>query len=131
MGVVYEATHVGLGARRALKVIAPALADDPSFRERFKRESQLAASIEHPNVIPIHDSGEWQGVLYIVMRYVEGTDLRELVSRGGPLAPARAAHIVSQIGSALDAADARGLVHRDVKPANVLIVDEGAKDHAL
>jgi hypothetical protein len=131
MGVVYEATHTGLDVRRAIKVIAPALADDPSFRERFKRESQLAASIEHPNVITIHDFGEWQGVLYIAMQYVDGTDLRELVSRQGRLDPRRAARIVSQIASALDAAHQRGLVHRDVKPANVLIVDEGTRDHAL
>lgn len=131
MGVVYEATHTRLGVRRALKLIAHALADDPGFRARFERESQVAASIEHPNVITIHDSGEWEGVLYIAMQYVEGTDLRELVSRTGRVEPRRAANILSQVASALDAAHERGLVHRDVKPANVLVVDEGTRDHAL
>ena len=111
----------------ALKVIAPALADDPDFRARFVAESKAAASIEHPHVIPVYYAGEREGVLFIVMRYVDGPDLRALVRAEGTLDPERAAQIVAQVGGALDAAHAHGLVHRDVKPANVLL---GAEDHA-
>jgi serine/threonine protein kinase len=127
MGVVYRATQLDLDRTVALKVIAPALAEDPEFRTRFVRESQVAASIDHPNVIPIYYAGEHEGVLYIAMRYVEGDDLRTLVRREGQLAPDRAARIVSQVGAALDAAHSRGIVHRDVKPANVIL---GADEHA-
>src|SRR3954454_5039521 len=129
MGVVYKATQLALDRTVALKLIAPEVADDEDFRERFKRESRIAASIEHPNVIPVHEAGEVEGRLYIVMRYVDGTDLRELVAREGPLAPERAARIVAQVAEALDAAHARGLVHRDIKPANVLIARRGETDH--
>jgi serine/threonine protein kinase/uncharacterized RDD family membrane protein YckC len=129
MGVVYKATQLALDRTVALKIIAPEVADDEDFRERFKRESRIAASIEHPNVIPVHEAGEVDGQLYIVMRYVDGTDLRELVQREGPLAPERAARIVAQVAEALDAAHARGLVHRDIKPANVLIARRGDTDH--
>lgn len=127
MGVVYRATQLDLDRTVALKVIAPALAEDPEFRTRFVRESRVAASIDHPNVIPIYYAGEHEGVLYIAMRYVEGDDLRTLVRLEGQLAPDRAAHIVSQVGAALDAAHSRGIVHRDVKPANVIL---GADEHA-
>jgi len=126
MGVVYRATQTALDRPIALKLIAPELARDPAFRARFERESRLAASIEHPNVIPVYEAGEADGQLFISMRFVDGTDLHAEVERG-PLEPARAARIVEQVGFALDAAHARGLVHRDVKPANVLI---GAGDHA-
>src|SRR4051794_10917158 len=129
MGVVYRATQLALDRTVALKLIAPEVAGDDDFRERFKRESRIAASIEHPNVIPVHEAGEIDGRLYIVMRYVDGTDLRELVARDGPLDPARAARIVAQVGEALDAAHAAGLVHRDIKPANVLIADRGDREH--
>jgi uncharacterized RDD family membrane protein YckC len=129
MGVVYRATQLALDRTVALKLVAPELAGDEGFRERFKRESRLAASIEHPNVIPIHEAGEADGQLFICMRFVEGTDLRELLALRGPLDPARAARIVSQVADALDAAHARGLVHRDVKPANVLIGDRGGVEH--
>ena len=121
MGVVYLAEHLGMGRKVALKVLASDLAEDERFRERFVRESRLAASLEHPNIVPIHEAGEVDGVLYIAMRYVEGTDLRNLLRDRGTLEPGRAAAIVSQVASALDAAHERGLVHRDVKPGNVLI----------
>ncbi|HEX6742954.1 MAG TPA: protein kinase [Solirubrobacteraceae bacterium] len=128
MGVVYRALQLDLDRPVALKLIAPQLAEDPEFRERFVRESRAAASIDHPNVIPIYYTGESDdGALYIAMRYVEGSDLRTLVRAEQRLDPARAAYIVSQVARALDAAHARGIVHRDVKPANVLL---GANDHA-
>ena len=130
MGIVYRAEQLGLGRQVALKVISPELAQDPDFRERFKRESRLAAGIDHPNVIPIHEAGEADGLLYISMRYVEGTDLRALIRREGRLRPDRAAAIVGEVAGALDAAHARGLVHRDVKPANVLIAGSPPAEHA-
>src|ERR1700709_2629919 len=124
MGVVYRATDLDLDRAVSLKVIAPALADDPDFRARFGAESKAAASIEHPHVIPVYYGGEREGVLFIVMRYVDGPDLRGLVRAEGRLDPERAAVIVAQVGGALDAAHAHGLVHRDVKPANVLLGNE-------
>ncbi len=130
MGVVYRATQTGLGRTVALKVIAPEHAIDPAFVERFKRESQLAASIEHPHVIPVYEAGERDGVLYLLMRYVEGTDLLTLLAQEGPLEPRRAARLVAQVAAALAASHRRGLVHRDVKPANVLIADDDGADHA-
>ncbi len=127
MGVVYRATQLALGRKVALKLIATGLASDASFRERFKREWLTAASIDHPNVIPLYEAGEAAEHLYIAMRYVEGSDLATLIARELPLDPGRAVRIVSQIASALDAAHKQGLVHRDVKPANILI---GEEDHA-
>lgn len=128
MGIVYRATQLALGRPVALKLISPQLAADPLFRERFQRESRLAASIDHPNVIPVYEAGEANGSLFLSMRWVEGYDLETLIRRGGGVEPERAARIVSQVAGALDAAHARGLVHRDVKPANVLIVGDRA-DH--
>jgi serine/threonine protein kinase len=110
MGVVYRAHDLALDRDVALKLLAPDLADDASFRERFLRESRLAASLEHPNVVPIHDAGEVDGRLYIAMRLVEGTDLKALLRAEGALAPARAVRIVEQVAGALDTAHARGLV---------------------
>ncbi|MEA2418285.1 MAG: hypothetical protein QOE60_491 [Thermoleophilaceae bacterium] len=121
MGVVYQAEELALQRRVALKLIRPEHSEDARFRERFRRESHVAASIDHPNVIPILDAGDENGMLFISMRLVEGTDLRELIASEGPLDPVRVARIVRQVGAALDAAHARGLVHRDVKPPNVLL----------
>ena len=124
MGVVYRATDLRLDRPVALKLIATDRTGDGEFRERFDREARLAASLDHPNVIPVYAAGEQDGRPYLVMRLVRGTDLHKLLQREGRLAPARAAAIVAQVAAALDAAHAAGLVHRDVKPANVLL-DQG------
>jgi len=127
MGLVYEAVDVSLDRTVAIKLVAPDLAEEPGFRERFISESKVAASIDHPNVLPIFTAGEQDGVLFLAMRLVIGQDLRSLVAEDGPLAPPRAARIAQQVAAALDAAHARQLVHRDVKPANVLLTQN---DHA-
>jgi predicted Ser/Thr protein kinase len=128
MGVVYRAVQLDLQRPVALKVIAAHHAEDPEFRERFGRESRMAAAIDHPNVVPVYAAGEDRGALYIVMRFVAGSDLHALVKSAGRLPAQRAAGIVAQVASALDAAHAAGLVHRDVKPANVLLASD--VDHA-
>jgi streptogramin lyase len=121
MGVVYRARNLALDRVRALKVLSPGLSADARFRERFRRESRLAASIEHPNVIPVHQAGEEGGHLFLSMRLVEGSDLRQMVIGDGPLAPVAAAAVIAAVAAGLDAAHAAGLIHRDVKPANVLV----------
>jgi pSer/pThr/pTyr-binding forkhead associated (FHA) protein len=126
MGVVYRAEELALQRLVALKLILPEHSRDERFRERFRRESRIAAAIDHPNVIPIFDAGDEHGVLFITMRLVEGTDLRALIAAEGRVEPLRAARIVRQVGAALDAAHARGMLHRDVKPPNVLL---GREDH--
>jgi serine/threonine-protein kinase len=126
MGVVYRATHVGLERPVALKVIARELADRGGFRERFLRESRLAARLDHPAVVPIFDSREVDGELLVAMRLVEGGDLRRLIDREGPLPPERATELLGQVADALDAAHAAGIVHRDVKPHNVLVEGDRA-----
>ncbi|MGH2943979.1 MAG: serine/threonine-protein kinase, partial [Solirubrobacteraceae bacterium] len=130
MGVVYRALQLDLRRPVALKVIAADRAADTDFRERFQRESRMAAAIDHPNVVPVYAAGEEDGELYIVMRYVAGSDLHALIKRDGRLQGERAAAVLAQVASALDAAHAAGLVHRDVKPANVLLIGSGDEEHA-
>jgi tetratricopeptide (TPR) repeat protein len=124
MGVVYRATDLALDRPVAIKLVAPALAEDRDFRERFEVESKLAASLDHPNVVPIYRAGEEDGVLFLVMRFVPGSDLRSLIRHQEAIEPERAVAICTQIAAALDAAHQHGLVHRDVKPANVLLADD-------
>jgi ABC-type branched-subunit amino acid transport system substrate-binding protein/DNA-binding beta-propeller fold protein YncE/predicted Ser/Thr protein kinase len=127
MGLVFRAHDNVLDRSVAVKLVSPGLARDRAFRERFLVESRLAASLDHPNVLPVYDAGEIDGRLYLVMRYVEGSDLQTVLHEEGDLEPVRALEICAQIASALDAAHAKGLVHRDVKPSNVLL-DE--REHA-
>jgi serine/threonine protein kinase len=124
MGAVYRAEDMRLGRKVALKLLVPELAEDERFRERFLRESRLAAAIDHPNIVPIYQAGEIDGVLFIAMRYVEGEDLGHVLAETGALEPANAVAIVEQVAKALDAAHGRGLVHRDVKPGNILLVGD-------
>ncbi|MGZ6652386.1 MAG: serine/threonine-protein kinase, partial [Solirubrobacteraceae bacterium] len=129
MGVVYKAMDVDLDRAVALKLIAPEWMEDDNATARFRTEARLAASLEHPNIVPVHRGGEEQGVLYLAMRFVPGTNLRRMIDRS-PLPFETTGIILTQIASALDAAHSRGLVHRDVKPANILISDETAQTHA-
>jgi streptogramin lyase len=129
MGAVYRAEDVRLGRKVALKLLIPELAENERFRERFLRESQTAASLDHPHIVPIYAAGEADGQLYLAMRYVEGSDLRQLIAREAPLAPERVLRIAEQVGDALDAAHERGLIHRDVKPANVLVDERSGRVH--
>jgi CheY-like chemotaxis protein len=131
MGVVYRATDLTLDRPVALKVLAPALARDPVFRARFERECRLAAALDHPNVVPIFHAGTERGALYLTMRFVEGTDLRALLAEQRRLEPARAVRIVAQVADALAEAHRHGLVHRDVKPANVLVATRAGREHAF
>jgi serine/threonine-protein kinase len=127
MGVVYLAEDRRLKRRVALKLLAPALTEDERSRGRLLTESELAASLDHPNIVPIYQAGEADGRIFIAMRYVEGLDLRRAL-RAGPFEPERALHVVSQVANALDAAHARRLVHRDVKPSNVLVAPAAGHD---
>ncbi|MGH3139703.1 MAG: serine/threonine-protein kinase [Gaiellales bacterium] len=134
MSVVFRADNMRLGNEVALKVLSAELSENDAFRERFVRESRLAASINHPNIIPIYDAGEEDGLLYIAMRYVAGADLKTLIRQEGPLSLRRTADIISQVARGLSVAHQRGLIHRDIKPANILTERAGADgetvDHA-
>ncbi|MEV7885499.1 serine/threonine-protein kinase [Streptomyces sp. NPDC002817] len=129
MAVVYRARDLRLDRTVALKLLAPELARNDTFRRRFTHESRAAAAIDHPHIVPVFEAGETDGVLYIAMRYVDGSDLRHLLDRQGPLAPAVALRIAAQVASALDAAHEHGLVHRDVKPGNILVARGTDSDH--
>ena len=129
MGAVYRAEDLRLGRKVALKLLAPELAENDRFRERFLRESQLAASLDHPHIVPIYAAGEASGQLYLAMRYVQGYDLRELLAREGPLEPRRTLGLLEQVADALDAAHELGLIHRDVKPGNILIAERAGREH--
>src|SRR4051812_38463243 len=130
MGAVFLARDEQLQRRVALKVIVPSLAADPEFRARFEREARIAATLEHPNVVPVYDVGEVDGRLFIAMRFVDGTDLASELRRAGRLPPERLARILADVCAALDGAHRVGLVHRDVKPANVLLTGAGVDEHA-
>ncbi|MEV0321673.1 serine/threonine-protein kinase [Streptomyces sp. NPDC050658] len=129
MAVVYRAKDLRLDRTVALKLLAPELARNDTFRNRFTHESRVAASIEHPHIVPVFEAGETDGVLYIAMRYVPGLDLRHLLDRSGPLPVGTALRIAVQVASALDAAHDHGLVHRDVKPGNILVAKGTDSDH--
>jgi hypothetical protein len=131
MAIVYRARDINLGRIVALKILAPQLASDDSFRQRFIQESRAAAAVDHPHIIPVFEAGKADGELFIAMRYVSTGDVRSLLDASGALPVARAAGIVAQVASALDAAHAHGLVHRDVKPANMLLAEsaDGSSDH--
>ena len=124
MGVVYVARQRSPARRVALKLITPAFADDEVFRRRFLREATAAAAIEHPHILPVYAAGESNGILFMAMRLVDGLDLREILRGSAELPLDRVERIVGQVGGALDAAHARGLIHRDVKPGNVLVTEQ-------
>ncbi len=130
MGVVYRATRLDSEGVVALKLITADLADDPVFAARFRRERRLAAGLAHPHVIPVHEAGDEDGILYLAMKLVDGVDLQAVIAAGGGLHPRHAAEVVGQVASALEAAHSRGLVHRDVKSANVMIEARPGGAHA-
>ena len=129
-GAVYLAEREGAPERVALKVLDADLAQDERFRRRLLSESTIAATLRHPHVVPILDFGESDDAVYLAMRHIDGCDLRELLSREGPLEPARAIDLLAQVADALDEAHKNGLVHRDVKPANILVEGVGEAEHA-
>jgi serine/threonine protein kinase len=124
IGILYHARQVRLDRPVALKLVEPHVARDPVIRERLRREARMVASLDHPNVVPLYEAGEEGGTVYIVTRWVEGTELGNLILDEGPLEPARAARTAAQIAAALEVAHEQGLVHRDVKPSNVILTPE-------
>jgi len=124
LGILYHARQLRLNRPVALKVVDPEVAGDAVIRERLRREARTVAALDHPNVVPLYEAGEENGTVYIVTRWVEGTELGALIRRDGPMEPARAARIAAQIGSALEVAHEKGLVHRDVKASNVIVTPE-------
>jgi serine/threonine protein kinase len=131
MSMVYLARHTKLDRHIALKVMAEELSENAGFRSRFVREAKMAANLEHPNIVPVYDAGEIDGVLYLAMRVIRGTDLRRVISEDGPMDPERTLTMCGQVASALDAAHRAGLVHRDVKPGNILLAVDGDEEHAF
>ncbi|KPI10661.1 serine/threonine protein kinase [Actinobacteria bacterium OV450] len=129
MAVVYRARDLRLDRTVALKLLAPELARNDTFRQRFAHESKVAAAIDHPHIVPVFEAGETDGLLFIAMRYVPGQDLRALLDRTGPLPVETAARIAGQVASALDAAHDHDLVHRDVKPGNILVAEGTDSEH--
>src|SRR3954451_22064037 len=130
MGVVYRGRQLALNRTVALKVVRADLAEQEEFRERFKREAEIAASLDPPHIVAVHAAGEDADQLYVTMRYVDGADLGRVIAERGRLDPVLATEVVGQVGAALDAAHRRGLVHRDVKPANIVVADQDGHPHA-
>src|SRR3954462_10007621 len=130
MGAVFLARDENLHRRVALKLLVPSLAADAEFHARFEREARIAATLEHPHVVPVYDVGDLDGRLFIAMRFVDGTDLASELLQAGRLPPERLARILADVCDALDGAHRAGLVHRDVKPANVLLTGAGSDEHA-
>ncbi len=124
LGILYRARQLRLDRTVALKLVEPDVARHPVVRERLRREARAVASLDHPNVVPLYEAGERDGTVYIVSRWVNGTELGTLIHRDGALAPERAARFAAQIAAALDVAHEQGLIHRDVKPSNVLVTPE-------
>jgi serine/threonine protein kinase len=124
IGILYRAVQLRLDRPVALKLVEPEVARDPVVRERLRREARAVASLDHPNVVPLYEAGEQDGTVYIVTRWVEGTELGNLIHRDGPLEPRRAARVAAQIAAALEMAHEMGLVHRDVKPSNAILTSE-------
>src|SRR5687768_10227279 len=124
MAEVFKALQPSMDRMVGIKVLSPTLSHDPQFVARFRREAQIAASLEHPHILPVIDFGECEGTLYLVMRYVNGGTLHDLVERG-PLPPQTALRYLTEIGEALDYAHERRVVHRDIKPRNVLLDQQG------
>src|SRR5687767_2540184 len=125
MAVVFVGHDLLLGRDVAIKTLRPQFAADPAFRARFEREARAAASLSHPNIIDVHDVGEDDGTPFIVMELVRGQSLKEIITADAPFHPDDVAELLGQIGGALDYAHARGYVHRDIKPGNILIDEHG------